>query len=71
MEFTTTLMMEDFQSTTVHYTYTCSSLVSAMARFEVDQASIRLADDLFEKPDDLLHPHCDLMQRELARDAYY
>ena len=40
-----------------------------MARFEVDQASIRLADDLFEKPDDLLRPHCDLMQRESARDA--
>ena len=40
-----------------------------MARFEVDQASIRLADDLFEKPDDLLRPHCDLMQQESARDA--
>ena len=69
MEYTTTLMMEDFQSTTVHYTCPWSSQVSAMARFEVDQASIRLADDLFEKPDDLLRPHCDLMQRESARDA--
>ena len=69
MEYTTTLMMEDFQSTTVHYTCPWSSQVSAMARFEVDHASIRLADDLFEKPDDLLRPHCDLMQRESARDA--
>ena len=53
--------MEDFQSTTIHCTCPWSSQeVSAMAGIEVNQASIWLADALFEKPNDLLRPRCDL-----------